>query len=657
MRRSMTIGAVALGVVALVAGVIGPDGGPSWISLTWLITGPGPFLASGAWIVWAKPGNRAGDLLTWAALALFALPFGLEGIVDGLVANGGVSDWLWIPIAISLFGSLVGVILLSHLLAVLPDGSRDRPERPVQLRWMWGTLLIGPLLLTTNATVYHRPIEFDGLEVASPVYVEAWSGLGELAITLFESQGVLLLGGLWLLMRRYRSSDERDRRRIKWILYGFGTMVAVGVATYYLGVIGAMPPLSHGPLLAVLSIPMAAGPLSIAVAVIEPPWIRRDSIARKSLVFTVFSVAVMLVWVTLASAFGIAADERLGGDVAIVVAVLGAIAFQPARSRLVTWADRSIFGERTSPYEALVDLSPNKEEEPADLLSRLARTIRSALRVQWVRVNTEDETVIVGEIIGPPEVIVPLQHREVRLGSVECGRKLDGPFGDTDRRLVNTLVSQVAVAIYSARLAGRIVTAQEQERRRIERNIHDGAQQDLVALIARLGMARTDAEHSALDPSALADFQEEVGRILQELRELAQGIHPSVLSDGGLVEAVEERATGFPNPIKLEVGPGLRGVRFDPDVEGAAWFVVTEALTNVLKHAGPARVHVSLERDRTGLRITVEDDGKGFDPTLATDRGLAGLRDRCSALGGELEVESRPGGGSTVRAVLPVGLP
>lgn len=653
----MTIGAIALGAVALLAGVIGQDGGPSWISLTWLITGPGPFLASGAWIVWARPGNRAGDLLTWAALVLFALPFGLEGLVDGLVARSGVSDWMWIPIAISLLGNLAGVILLTQLLATLPDGNWDRPERPVLLRWMWGTLLIAPLLLTTNDAAYHRPIEFDGLEVASPFFIESWSGIGGFSIALFELHGALLLVGAWLLIRRFRSSDERDRRRIRWILYGFGTMVFVGVGTYYLGAIGAMPPLSHGPLLAILSIPMAAGPLSIAVAVIEPSWIRRDSIARKSLVFTIFSVAVMLVWVTVASAFGIAADERLGGDVAIVVAVLGAIAFQPARSKLVTWADRSIFGERTSPYEALADLSPTMEEEPTDLLSRLARTIKSALRVQWVRVNTEDESVTVGEIIGPPEVIVPLQHREVRLGSVECGRKLDGPFGDTDRRLVNTLVSQVAVAIHSARLAGRIVTAQEQERRRIERNIHDGAQQDLVALIARLGMVRTDAEHSTLDPSSLADLQDEVRRILEDLRELAQGIHPSVLSDGGLVEAVEERVAGLPTAIKLDIDPGLRGVRFDPDVEGAAWFVVTEALTNVLKHAGPARVRVSLERDRAGLSIKVEDDGRGFDPALVTDQGLVGLRDRCSALGGELEVESNPGGGTIVRAVLPVGLP
>ncbi len=653
--RPSILVALVLGAFALLAGAALPSAGvePGWIHFIWLITGPGPFFLAGAWIVLRRPGNRAGELLTWAALLTLALPFGLEGIVARSISRSGVADWMWIPVALTLVGGLLGVVLLTMLCASLPDGEWDRSGRPKGLRWMWWTVLIGPLVLMTNPLAYHRSIEFDGLEVASPFFVESWAGLGPVSVMAFESHGILILGGMWLVWRRFRESDERDRRRLRWILYGLGTTVVVGIGTYSLGALGAMPLLTHGVLLALLSLPMAVGPLSIAIAVLEPEWIRRDSLARKSLVFSVFSVSVMLLWVGVATAFGVAADDRIGGDLAVVLAVLGAIAFQPARQRLVSWADRTLFGERADPFEVLAGLT---EEHPDEVLPRLASTLRDALRLEWVRVIAGDETAMVGSVTGLPEVVVPLIYRETRLGSVECGRKTDRPFGTADRRLIDTLASQAAMAIGSARLAGRIVSAQEEERRRIERNIHDGTQQELVALIARLGMARSQAESDALDPSALSELQAEAQRILGDLRDLAQGIHPSVLSDGGLVEAVEERVASFPGEIRLRVAPALRQARFATDIEGAAWFVVSEGLANALKHAPSARVRVSLLAGEN-LVVEIADDGPGFDPAAVPERGLAGLRDRCEALGGGLDVESASGSGTTVRAWLPAEAP
>jgi signal transduction histidine kinase len=209
----------------------------------------------------------------------------------------------------------------------------------------------------------------------------------------------------------------------------------------------------------------------------------------------------------------------------------------------------------------------------------------------------------------------------------------------------------------NARLAGRIVNAAESERRRIERNIHDGAQQELVALVAKLGMARSAAAHGRVTPEVVDDLRLEAQQILSDLRELAQGIHPSVLSDGGILEAVEERCAGLPLEVSLESSDGLRARRFDDDIEGAAYFFVTESLANVLKHAHATKAAVSLTYDDGRLLLGVADDGRGFDPDTALDPGLAGLRDRIRALGGTVTIASRPGGGTRLSASLPVEAP
>ena len=209
----------------------------------------------------------------------------------------------------------------------------------------------------------------------------------------------------------------------------------------------------------------------------------------------------------------------------------------------------------------------------------------------------------------------------------------------------------------NARLAGRIVNAAESERRRIERNIHDGAQQELVALVGRLGMARSAASQGGLTADEIDGLRIEAQRILSESRELAQGIHPSVLSDGGIVEAVEDRCARLPLEVSLESSEGLRAHRFGDDIEGAAYFFVTESLANVLKHANATRVAVSMSYDDGRLNLGVVDDGCGFDPDAASANGLAGLRDRIRALGGSVTVASGLGSGTRIAASLPANGP
>ena len=250
-------------------------------------------------------------------------------------------------------------------------------------------------------------------------------------------------------------------------------------------------------------------------------------------------------------------------------------------------------------------------------------------------------------------LVVPVGVGADNVGEIACGRKLSGQIDDDEKHLVQTLAAQVGLAVMNARLAGRILNAAEAERRRIERNIHDGAQQELVALVARLGMAKTKAARGELSPEAITELQTEAQHILSDLRELAQGIHPSVLSDGGILEAVEDRCAHVPLEVSLRAPESLRTMRFDDDVEGAAYFFVSEALANILKHSGASRVEVTLDTSSEGIQLGVIDDGCGFDPGSDKGNGLTGLGDRIRALGGTLAISSRADHGTSIHATIP----
>jgi signal transduction histidine kinase len=198
----------------------------------------------------------------------------------------------------------------------------------------------------------------------------------------------------------------------------------------------------------------------------------------------------------------------------------------------------------------------------------------------------------------------------------------------------------------------RIIAVGLSERRRMERDLHDGAQQRLVSLALDLRLAQSSLRD---DPDSaaqlLASADEELGRALEELRELARGLHPAVLSDRGLDPAVDALASRSPLPVEIET---RLGERLPGEVELAAYFVVSEALTNVAKYADASQAVVRLGRENGGIVVEVEDDGiGGADPGRGS--GLRGLADRVAALGGDLEIDSAPGAGTTVTAKIPCG--
>jgi signal transduction histidine kinase len=243
-----------------------------------------------------------------------------------------------------------------------------------------------------------------------------------------------------------------------------------------------------------------------------------------------------------------------------------------------------------------------------------------------------------------------------------------------DQRLTDALTAQAGHALHTLRLSAeldarlaqleglarelaasrtRLVQAQETERRRLERDLHDGVQQELVVLIAKARLARNQLERDpTIAAETLTELQGSAQHALADLRLLARGIHPAVLSSRGLVEAVDAMAARMPVGVRVEADPTVREMRYSPEIEGAAYFVVAEGLANVLKHSGATEATVTISASDAWLRVAVADDGRGYDQGAVRESGLRGLRDRVEALGGRIEIDSRQSG-TRLDAALP----
>jgi signal transduction histidine kinase len=256
---------------------------------------------------------------------------------------------------------------------------------------------------------------------------------------------------------------------------------------------------------------------------------------------------------------------------------------------------------------------------------------------------------------------LPVHHRGELLGALTLSKQTGERLTPAEHKLASDLASQAGLVLRNVRLTEellhrlkelqasrqRFVAAQDQERRRLERNIHDGAQQQLVALAVKIRLAR---RLGAKDPAKANDLLEqterELAQALDDLRDLARGIYPPLLADQGLVGALEGQARRSALPIRVEAdGVG----RYPMDAEAAVYFCCLEALQNVAKYAGATCATVRLWSTNDGLAFEVSDDGAGFDTSAASyGTGLQGMADRLAALGGELHVDSTPGKGTTV---------
>ncbi|HTS74347.1 MAG TPA: GAF domain-containing protein [Gaiellaceae bacterium] len=259
---------------------------------------------------------------------------------------------------------------------------------------------------------------------------------------------------------------------------------------------------------------------------------------------------------------------------------------------------------------------------------------------------------------------VPLMARGKAIGVMEAHDKLgdDVRFTDTDLRLAETFATRAAVAVdLSERIARdalrRVVEAQELERRRLSRELHDETGQALTSILLGLRSLEESLETDEAR-AATAGLRDLVVATLQDVRRLAVELRPSALDDFGLVAALEHLTTSFAEQtgIHVDFGAALGERRLPGEVETALYRIVQESLTNIVKHAHARRVSIALTRMQHSVKAVVEDDGRGFDPenTREAGFGLVGMRERLSLLGGRLHIESRPGAGTTIAADVPL---
>lgn len=626
-----------------------------------------------------RPYNPVGWILLGAALAIavstMANGYGEYGAVArprSLPATPAVTWLAWV-------GFLGFALPASLLLLFFPDG------RLLASRWRlvgW-TAAAGIVLSSFGEATSPGPIS-DVPAVDNPFGLhdpvpELASGLGLLAVL------VAFLAGAVSLVLRYRRGSAEVRQQLK--------LVAV-VGVVLLALVAAMNavPGAHDSWLwpAHIVVLLVALPTAIAVSVLRYRLYDIDRLVRRSVAYGVLWTLITAAYAATAAALGIAAGRRLPVSVAVVLTIAVTLVFQPARKWLERLADRVVFGRRRTATELLGELGATLrgDLDIAELGPRLAVAVRHGLDLRWARValyladgGHRLLEPIGADGIGPDADVTPvlraiMSSGDQELGEVQCGPKSEGVFTDEDRRLLETLAGQAALAVHNGRLAAelsarldeigrqaaelaasrtRIVAAQDAERRRIERNLHDGAQQELAALMAKLRLARNQLRDNPTGAEAtLTELQDDARLVLSGLRELAQGIHPSILTDKGFVEAIEARTARLPLDVTIDATGVIRATRWTEETEATAYFVVSEALANVLKHANARSATVKVVVDGNQLCLAVTDDGIGFHPEGTGGTGLANLADRVAAAGGTLRVRSEPGHGCTVAASLPI---
>jgi signal transduction histidine kinase len=413
-----------------------------------------------------------------------------------------------------------------------------------------------------------------------------------------------------------------------------------------------------------------------------------DRIVSRTLAYGALAAFVTAVYVGVVVGIGnLIGTQQHNLILSLLATGLVAVAFQPARSAVQRLANRLIYGTRATPYQVLASFSQLIESlGTEDVLSRTVRILSEgtgATATVWLRVEeqlrasaqwpagAESPTEVVAlEGDGLPsfageDLAVPVRHQGVLLGAFTLHKRGE-TLTTAETKLVTNVAAQAGLVLRNSQLTAelmarledlhqsrqRLVRAQDEARRRLERNIHDGAQQQLVALKVKLSLAERLVDK---DPAklrhALLQLKEETDEAVQSLRELARGIYPPLLAEGGLFVALQAQARKSSVPVTIEFG---EVARYLPETESAVYFCCLEALQNIGKSAQASQASIHLHARRGVLAFTVEDDGCGFDPKHVREgSGLQNMRDRIEALGGKLDIVSAPGKGTRICGEVP----
>jgi signal transduction histidine kinase len=646
--------------------------------------------------------RRAGNVIGWLLLG--------EGVATAILAAASAYAVLGIhrgtlpaPELVALLAewSVVPVFLvLGFMLLLFPSGTLPSP------RWrpFFGLALAATALALVGVVVHPGPIALpapggDSLRVANPLGVTSLGPvLSTVLIGSLNGVGVLLTvllaAAIVSLVVRFRSGGREVRQQIKWL-----TLAVAAIAFLQIAALLAMAATGTGanpvttaadvvtPVIALFGIPVL-----ICVAILKHGLYEIDVIINRTIRYGLLSAALTAIYVGIVVGIGTLAGY-VGGTLLTAAAALAiAVLFQPLRHRAQLVANRIVYGQRATPYQVLADFAEDmagqlEADAALDRMSSVLAGATGAVRVEvWVRVGQQLRPRVTWPHGSTPSAAMPLtdgdslpefaetraiavRHGDELLGAITIEKPRDEPVSAAEDKLLAHLASQAGLVLRNVRLTAelqatiddlrasrrRLIRAQDEERQRIERNLHDGAQQQLVALMIQLAVL----DDAADDPSEVRQLTDElrVGlhAALDDLRALARGIYPPLLADQGLGAAVRAQAARAPLPVLVEAdGIG----RYRRDAEATAYFCILEALQNIAKYAHASSAKVALSCPDGHLEFTVTDDGDGFDTAKPTaGSGLQGMTDRLAAVGGTLCIRSAPGLGTTISGSLPAGEP
>jgi signal transduction histidine kinase len=669
----LTMGLLAL---TLVLGFLTSGEEPGdWFSIAILVPMIG-FASVGALIASRHPRNPIGWLFSAIAFGVVLLGFREGYVVYALFTSPGslpgatLVAWLgsWIP--------LLAITTIPFVFLLFPDGS------PPSKRWRlvgWIAFVGTGLVVLGNIVVPGRLGGFNLLRVhiANPTGIK---GLGDVA------NGVITAGALCVvvasvasvvaLVLRFRRARGEERQQLRWLAYVAAAAAAVplvGLASVIAGVDLGNIVFPAFFLLLLVGIPVASG-----IAILKYRVLDLDVVIKKTVVFGAVVVLITAVYLVVVALVRPKVGGEGSGATSLAATIIIVLAFQPVSRWARRLADRLVYGERATPYEVLSGLSDRfgASYSTEDVLPRLVQILAAGTGATqagvWLRVGADlhctaswppdpdramdDVRIADDDLPEFPGVdhAFAVRHQGELLGALTVAVPPSDPLTPSQEKMLHDLAAQAGLVLRNVRLVEdlrasrqRIVAAQDERAKALERNLHDGAQQQLVALAVKVRLMETLIRKDPEKATAMArEVGADAGDALENLRDLARGIYPPLLADKGLVAALQGQArkAAIPTEVHVEnVG------RYAQDVEAAVYFCTLEALNNVAKYSGATRAEVRLAQTNGELTFEIVDDGGGFDTSeTGYGTGLQGMADRLDALGGTLEVRSASGAGTTI---------